>query len=263
MMFVDRQGNYLNWLKISLSYVTNPIQYTVNLPFYTVAWLEDNVSSRYTLMSENTQLRYQQIILKAKLQKLTSLQKENSKLRSLLKSSSHQDIIVKAAQLLAIGGYKFKKTITLDQGGLVRVYIGQPVVDDYGIMGQVINVYPKYSVVLLVTDSNSAIPVQSERSGERIIVQGNDLLDYLSADHVAKTADLKVGDILISSGLGQRFPEGYPVGEIIKVSKVPGEKFAKIQIEPAAHLNRSRVVLLLDNHRKWIKTVEKTQNDVG
>jgi rod shape-determining protein MreC len=149
------------------------------------------------------------------------------------------------AQLLAVATDPFVKQVVLDKGHKDKVFVGQPVLDAYGVMGQVIQVGPLTSRVLLISDSHSGVPVQVARNGVRAIAVGDAYTGKLRLMNVQHTVDIRPGDVLITSGLGQNYPEGYPVGQVTHVSKDPGLQFVTIAVEPAAHLDRSRGVLLV------------------
>jgi len=155
------------------------------------------------------------------------------------------------ASLLYVSSALFSQQVILDKGSSDGIYVGQPVLDAYGVMGQVISVGHGTSRVLLISDRQSAIPVQNNRSGLRAIVRGNGYAGNLNVLYVPDTADFKVGDLLITSGLGQRYPANYPLGTVTEVKHAPSERFAKITVTPKAHINRSNQVLLVwPEHKK-------------
>ncbi len=214
-------------------------------PLQLLGWLDSSITSHESLLQENTNLRAEQILLRAQVQQLISLEKENKQLRALLQSSPRAQGKVVAAQLLAVDTDPFSQEVILDRGSRVGVFVGQPVLDANGVMGQIIKVGPLTSLVLLLTDTRSAIPVQVSSNGTRAIAKGTGAVDSLELLNIPKTTQIKSGDLLVTSGLGQRFPEGYPVGTVKSVISRPGNHFADITVTPAAHLNRSRLVLLV------------------
>jgi len=244
-MYYDHNHNYLKPVHNVLSNIIAPIEYLVDLPVKMIDWFSTSVASRTELQNENAHLRAQHLLLEAKLQKILALEKENSSLRELLASSSHLKGDVLVAQLLAVNLEPFVQQVILDKGRKHKVYVGQPVLDSHGVMGQVIEVNFSTSRVLLITDSHSALPIQVSRNGVRAIAKGNGAIGTLSLLHVPKSVDIRAGDVLIASGLGQRFPYGYPVGIVNIVEKNPGDDFSKIKVNPSGHLNRSRQVLLV------------------
>ncbi len=196
-------------------------------------------------MEENKRLKSETLLLTAKVQKLAALEAENVRLRELLNSSALLDDSVLVAELIGVSPDPLRHQIIINKGVDDGLYVGQPVIDALGLMGQITEVGPVYSRALLITDSTHALPVQVNRNGVRSIAEGTGLLHELILRHVAATTDIQVGDLLVSSGLGQRFPVGYPVGVVTEVTVDPGQSFATVTATPSAALNRSRYVLLV------------------
>jgi rod shape-determining protein MreC len=245
LMFSDYRYHYLDNVRSGFSLIVSPLQYAVDYPVRVVGWVQSLVSAKKALIDENMRLRYQQIMLEAELQKLLIIQKENSQLKELLLTSSQADMRAMAAQILAVDTSNTRQIVILNKGNRDGVYAGQPVLDAKGVMGQVVDVGPMTSTVLLISDSKSAVPVRNNRTGERAILVGTNKLDQLSLINLPKTASIHPGDVLVTSGLGRRYPEGYPVGKVEKVSSIPGEDFVKVGVSPIALLNRNRLVLLI------------------
>ena len=244
-MFCDTRISYTVPIRQVVNFIVLPVQYAVDWPIAFFDWVHGNLSSRQGLIQENTYLRAEQLMLQARMQKLLALEKENKQLRDLLQSlpKGHEKVLV--AQLLAVRSEPFVKQIVLDKGFKQEVFVGQPVIDASGLIGQVIAVAPFSSRVLLITDSQSAVPVQDNRSGERGILIGSGALDSLTLINMAKTTQIQADDQLVTSGLGQRFPEGFPVGTVSQIKFLPGDQFAMIQVKPSANLYKSRLVLLI------------------
>jgi len=246
LMIVDHypQG-YLKPLRSTLAVVVAPIPYVVNWPAKMVEWTQDSFSSHQALLEDNANLRVQLLLLKAHLQKFITLQQQNAQLRALLQSSPSPDDKVLLAQLLAVDPDPFVQQVVLNKGSRAKAYLGQPVLDGSGVFGQIIEVGQLTSRVMLLTDTRSAIPVEDSRSGVRAIVVGKGEISTLSLVNMAMTADIKEGDLLVTSGLGEHFPVGYPVGTITSIVKSPGSAFANVMVKPSAHLYRSHLVLLI------------------
>jgi rod shape-determining protein MreC len=242
---MDHQFNYFARFRSMLSVVVAPMQFFVDRPVGFIRWAETSFTTQQNLLMENAQLRARQLLLYAKLQKVIALENENDQLKALLRSSSNIHEKVTVAQLLAVDLAPYTQQIIIDKGVKDDVYIGQPVLDAYGVMGQIIAVGPINSRVLLITDTRSAIPVQDNRNGNRAIASGLGIDGSLELINVPITTDYKKGDFLVTSGLGGHYPPGYPVGIINKVKLSPGERFLNINITPAAHVNQSRQVLLV------------------
>jgi len=245
LMFVDQHKNYLVLVRSSISTVVYPLQYVVNLPFQAIEWASVSLVTRKTLMEDNERLKKDHLLISSKLQRYQVLEAENQRLRQLLESSFRLNDKVLVAELIEVHLQPFRRQVVINKGQREGAYNGQPVVDATGIMGQIIHVGRFSSTVLLITDPNHALPVQLNRNGLRAIAVGNGHEDKLTLVHLPNNADIKVGDLIISSGLGRRFPSGYPVGEIEKITLDPSESFAKVIIKPTAQLTKSREVLMV------------------
>ena len=201
--------------------------------------------SRSTLLDDNARLAAGTLLLEARVQQMAALRAENVRLRALLNSSAVVQDDVLVAELIGISPDPARHLVILNKGSADGVYKGQPLIDAEGLMGQVVEVATNSARVLLITDATHAIPVQVNRNGIRAIAEGVGRLDSLELRHVASTEDIEVGDLLVSSGLGGRFPVGYPVAIVTEVLRDPGQAFARVKAMPNAALNRSRHVLLV------------------
>ncbi|WP_461521632.1 rod shape-determining protein MreC, partial [Porticoccus sp.] len=177
--------------------------------------------------------------------RMTEVVAENVRLRNLLNATEMLKDRVLVAELVGVSPDPSRHTIIINRGEEQGVYVGQAVLDADGLMGQVIEVYRSSSKVLLITDSAHAVPVQVVRNGGRSIAEGMGEFDRLSLRYVPPTTDIVVGDKLVSSGLGGRFPVGYPVGTVTAVQTIPGESYLEVKLVPAARIDRSRHLLLL------------------
>ena len=239
---------YTDWfdeLKARSVNFSAPLYWFSDLPSKAEKWAGNRVKSRARLVQENNSLRSENLILTQKLQKNAALEAENFRLRQLLSATELIADRVLIAELIGVAPDPQVHKVILNRGRVHGVYQGQAVIDAFGLMGQVVEVGERYCVVLLITDSTHALPVQLNRNGLRLVAEGVGDLYRLQLRHVANTLDLKVGDLLVSSGLGQRFPSGYPVAEIIDVRIDPGRPFARVDARPLAKMNRSRHVLLV------------------
>ena len=222
-----------------------PLHYIVNLPAQWIDTFRSLVSTRDDLVKENLHLKTDQLLLKSQLQRLAAIETENQYLKSLLQSAQKVKGRALIAELLAVNTDPFVNQVVLDKGIRDRVYVGQPVLDASGVMGQVIQVGPLTSRVLLVNDPHSGVAVQSVRNGMRAAAIGDSYSGKMKLLYVSKTSDIAVGDLFITSGLGDRYPEGYPVGKVASVVKDPAHQFADVYLEPSARLGSSRQVLLI------------------
>ena len=249
LIFAGHRFGWLNNVESRLTVIAAPFYWIADLPGRGWDWVGEELRSRQSLVDENEQLHAQELLLKAKVQKLAALEAENVRLRELLNSSALLDESVLVAELVGVSPDPLHHEIVINKGSDDGVYVGQPVIDALGLMGQVIKVGPMQSRVMLITDPSHALPVQINRNGVRSVAEGTGLYHELELQHVAATTDIKVGDLLVSSGLGHRFPVGYPVGVVTEVVIDPGQPFATVKAKPSAALNRSRHVLLVFTKR--------------
>ncbi|MDA8562188.1 rod shape-determining protein MreC, partial [Gammaproteobacteria bacterium] len=222
-----------------------PLQYVVSYPIQLFDKIHDTFSTYDNLVKENMALKAEYLHLNAKVQRLLAIEMENIQLKGLKKSSSEINGKVLVSQLLAVSPDPFLKQLTLDKGAKDNVYVGQPVLDAHGVMGQIVEVNYFTSKVLLINDSHSGIPVKIARNGVRAIAVGDSYSGQLKLLNVPLTADVRSGDTLITSGLGEYYPEGYLVGLVTAVSKDSSLQFSTITSKPFALLDKSRIVLLV------------------
>lgn len=244
LMICDHRFYPLRKIRAELTLFVVPLQYIVNAPVQLYVLAKSHMASHQKLLQYNRSLLTTQLLLKARVQKLMALEMENKQLRALLKSAPKASDKVLAVQLLAVAASPFARHIIIDKGKKHGVYLGQPVLDAAGIMGQVIEVDPLTARVMLITDARSAVPVLVNRNGVRAILVGNSFNDNLSLIHVPQTVDVHVGDMLVTSGLGQRYPQGYPVGKISKIVRDPNSPFLNIVVAPSSDIHRSQHLLL-------------------
>lgn len=245
LMVLDHRYHQLDQVRGYLSQTTFPFQWVVDAPFRLTETVREYITSHHALLAENETLRQQQLLQEGHLQRLLALEAENTQLRTLLKASPREGETLSVAEILKVDSDPFIHRIIINKGEQDNVFVGQPIIDASGVMGEIIEVYPFTSRAILLTDTSHAIPVESVRNGVRGIAVGTGAIDSLQLQHVPTTADLKVGDVLVTSGLGGRFPSGYPVGTITDVSKDAGESFAVVRVKPSAYLDRGRQVLLI------------------
>jgi len=247
LMTVDHRSHALDGVRDVLATAIYPLHILVRLPADTQSWLTEKWTRRSTLLEENARLREKQMLLNVQLQKLTTLEAENRRLRSLLESAVNTPERVLIAELLAVDFDPYRHHILLNRGRQHGLYVGQPVLDQHGVIGQIIRANPLTSTAILITDPNHALPIQINRTGVRTLALGTGKLQELELPHIPHNEDVKVGDVLVTSGMGGRFPRGYPVGTVTAVEFDPGSPFARILAKPVAQLDRIREVMLLDH----------------
>jgi rod shape-determining protein MreC len=246
LMIVDHRTDHVQNIRSGISVLVYPLQYVVSIPGNMTGWASESLSSRETLLEENENLRTQNQLLKAQLQKLTFIESENIHLRELLQSSKRVGERILIGELLAVSLDPYKRQVAINKGTVNdELYEGQPLLDAQGVMGKLVHVYPFTSTALLITDPNHILPIQVARNGLRAIATGTGNDDRLELPHLPNNADIKVGDLLVTSGLGCIFPAGYPAARVVEVNINPSLPFAQVYAEPIAKLERSREVLLV------------------
>lgn len=245
LIVADHRQRHLNTLRSTLSVLVYPLHYLASLPGTLGLALEGRLANEETLRQTNETLRQDSLVLKARLQKLESLEAENMRLRDLLGSSFKIGDRVLIAELLSVDLDPYRQQVMINKGSTSGVFVGQPVLDANAVMGQVVRVNPFSATVLLITDASHALPVQINRNGLRTVAAGSGLVNRLELPHLQNNADVRIGDLLVTSGLGGHFPPGYPVARVVQVRQEPGQPFATVIAEPTARLDRSLEVLLV------------------
>ncbi|MBD9566365.1 rod shape-determining protein MreC [Pseudomonas sp. PDM09] len=260
LMVVDARFTLLKPVRSQMSLVLMQSYWITDLPQRLWQGVASQFGSRTELVAENEKLKTENLLLQGRMQKLAALTEQNVRLRELLNSSALVNEKVEVAELIGMDPNPFTHRIIINKGERDGVILGQPVLDARGLMGQVVELMPYTSRVLLLTDTTHSIPVQVNRNGLRAIASGTGNPERLELRHVADTADIKEGDLLVSSGLGQRFPAGYPVATVKEVIHDSGQPFAIVRAVPTAALNRSRYLLLVFSDGR---TPEERANDAA
>ncbi len=243
LIVLDDQGGWMSRLRAQANVLVQPIWALAGVPGRVGASVKDNAASHNQLVTENRELRNQLLIANARLTRLQTAALDNAQLRELLNVAERNGLDVQLAPILDIDLDPVKQRLVLDSGSRDGVHVGQAVIDAGGLMGQVIAVTPAHSTVLLLTDPDHAVPVAVARNGVRLIVYGRG--DRLELRDIPLSAGVEVGDEIVTSGLGGRFPAGFPVGKILKLRPDDTHAFLVGELEPAAKLDRGRNVLLL------------------
>jgi len=245
LMTADHRMHFLDNMRTFLTVLIYPLQYAVSFPSSATTWVGENVQSRESLMEENEKLSSKNLFLEVQMQKYVSLEIENMRLRRLLDASDRLTDRVLTAELLAVDLDPFSHKVLINKGARHNSFKGQPILDAEGVYGQIVQVLPITSSVMLLTDPGHSLPVAVNRSGLRTIAEGTGSTDKLNLLHIPNNGDIKEGDILSTSGLGGVFPSGYPVARVTLVKPVSGQAFATVEAEPLAQLDKSREVLLV------------------
>jgi rod shape-determining protein MreC len=245
LMFFDHRYSHLEVVRSNISLALSPVRYFVSLPALTGNWVSEWFTSHTHLLEENESLEARGRILNAQLQRMQVLQAENTRLRSLLGSSRKLADQVIVAELLSVDQSPYRQLIEINKGISDGVKIGQAIIDDFGVMGQVIHINQYSSTIILISDPDHAIPVQFVRSGVRSVAFGSGNTDRLELRFLPATADIRIGDELVTSGLGGRFPADYPVATVATISEDLTHGFVSVLAAPKARLDSSREVLII------------------
>jgi rod shape-determining protein MreC len=255
LMMLDRREQHLVRVRQALSVVVYPVRMLVDLPFSTWESVSASLAERETLIAENERFRRERLEAEGRLQRLEALEMENVRLRELLDSTARIGSRALVAEILSVD-LRYRQRFELNRGLVDGVFVGQALIDAQGVVGQVVRVGPLTSEAVLITDADHALPVSVNRNGLRTIALGTGDSGRLRLPYLTTNANIVVGDLLISSGLGGVFPAGYPVARVLEVRLRPGQSFAEVIAEPASALDREREVLLVWNSADEVPAAE-------
>ena len=247
LMLLDHRDQHLDKVRQGLSLVVYPVRVLVDLPFRAWGSARTSLAERETLIAENEQLKRERLNAEFRLQRLAALEMENARLRELLDSTARVGSRALIAEILSVDLVPYRQRFDVNRGLVDGVYVGQALIDAQGVVGQVARVGPLTSEAVLITDADHALPVTINRNGLRTIAVGTGDSSLLRLPYLTNNADVEVGDLLVSSGLGGVFPTGYPVGRVTEVRVRPDQSFAEVIATPASALDRDREVLLVWN----------------
>lgn len=245
LMLLDARGHHLQKIRAGLTVVLSPIQFVASLPVRAASAIGGLFTGDAAQREELERLRKEQPVLFARLEKLEAIAAENAHLRQLLGTSPLVADKSVAAELLAVASEPNRRTVVIAKGTQDGLYVGQPMIDAFGIRGQVTEVGIYQSRAILITDPDHAIPVQVNRNGLLAVAFGTGDPDSVSVRYLTASADIKEGDLLVSSGLGGGFPFGYPVAKVKTIVNNPNESFLDIRATPVAQLDHHKEVLLI------------------
>lgn len=245
LMIFDHRGEQLQRLRAALMVIVYPIQVIASAPVAVYHGVMDALTSSEDLKQRTAQLDAERERLLARLEQFEAVERENERLRTMLGAATRVADRVLVADLMEVSLEPFSRRLLIRRGSRDGVYVGQPAIDAYGIVGQVTEVAPFVSTVTLITDPSHAIPVLDNRSGLRTVVFGTGDEEVLTVPYLNGVADIKEGDLLVSSGMGGVFPSGYPVATVTTIKNDPGESFLLVQARPAARLNHGKQILLI------------------
>jgi len=245
LIFFDHKMNSFESVRGFLQSMVSPLQYLATAPKQMMNWAAENLVTRRQLITDNEQYKINELAFHEQALQLAIVKRENDRLRALLASPLRGEAKKMVAEILAVDSDPYTHQVVINRGANDGVYEGQAVIDDEGIVGQILHVGTTSSRVLLITDVTHAVPVRVSRNGVRLIASGVGVIDILTHNYVPHSTDIRVGDVLVTSGLGGKFPEGYPVAQVTTVLQDESRAFSQIQSQPVAKIDRLRYVLLL------------------
>jgi len=245
LMFMDQRGHYIPRMRQAMNAALEPVFYLVSWPAHAVRVLRVQTRTRQQLIAQNQQLREQLLKTAGSVQTQAALRQENQRLRLLLNATKGRTYQYLFAEMISVDLDPFAHIVWIDRGVDAGVVTGQAVIDGMGIVGQVEEVHRHSASVRLISDPDHALPVQINRTGLRTVAFGSGQTSHLLLPNVPLQADIASGDKVVTSGLGDRFPPGFPVGEVTRVERAAGDTFATVYVRPFAALDRGREVLLI------------------
>jgi rod shape-determining protein MreC len=263
LIFFDHKMASFESVRGYLQSLVSPLQYLANTPKQLMTWASTNLTTRRQLMAENQQYRLNELGFHEEAMQLVILKQENERLRSLLASPLRSEIKKMVAEVRSVDSDPYSHQIVINRGAGDGVYEGQPVLDALGIVGQILHVGQTSSRVILITDISHAVPVRVQRNGLRLLASGSGQIDRLIHNFVPQSADVKTGDLLVTSGLGGKYPEGYPVATVSFVSNNESREFVQVFSTPVAQIDRLRYLLLLSEKESQHIFAPKTQDKVS
>ena len=246
LMTADKRFGYMEHARQALGLAAAPFYWFADAPARVADSLEEIFVSRGELLDENARLREELMLSRQRLLLSESLAAENDRLLALRNASASLDREVLPAEIINVSPDPYSRRVLIDKGGRDGAFEGQAVLEANGLMGQVAQVMPFSSWVLLITDASHVTPVEVSRNGERALARGSQDGDgELDLEFATPAQDIEVGDGLISSGMGQVYPKNYPVAEVTSVHRVSGQPYATIKARPTARLRSTRHVMLV------------------
>ncbi|SFN27165.1 rod shape-determining protein MreC [Izhakiella capsodis] len=245
VIVADSRLGAFSRIRTYMDTAVSPFYFLANEPGKILDSVSDALTSRHQLELENKALQRELLLKKSDLLLLGQYKQENARLRELLGSPLRHDEHMMVTQVISTSTDPYSNQVVIDKGSANGVYEGQPVISDKGVVGQVIAVAEYTSRVLLICDPSHALPVQVLRNDIRVIAAGNGCSEDLQLEHLPGNTDIRVGDVLVTSGLGGRFPEGYPVAVVSSVKVDAQRAYTVIKARPTAGLQRLRYLLLL------------------
>jgi rod shape-determining protein MreC len=245
LLVADHRDNHLDTVRKAIGAAVYPLRIVVDAPVSLWRWIGETTTGRNDLLLELSRLEAERLITQARLQRFAALEAENARLRAMLEATSRVPDRVQVAEIMSVSSNPFRHVLVIDKGTRDGVFDGQAMIDAQGVIGQVIEAGLMSSQGVLISDPDHALPVQVNRSGLRTIAVGTGEYGRLDLPFLPNNADIREGDLLVTSGLGGTFPPGYPVGVVDALIRIPQGPFADVSAAPAASLGQVREVMLI------------------
>ena len=263
LQYVDHRDNYLDTIRKAIGATVYPLRVIVDAPVSAWRWFDETTTSRNDLQAENSRLKAERLLTQSRLQRYSALEAENARLRAMLEAREQVRAQVRVAEIMSVSANPFRHVLVVDKGTSDGVYNGQALVDADGIVGQVIEAGVASAQCILISDPGHDLPVEVNRSGVRTIARGTGDYNTLNLPFLPNNADIEPGDLLVTSGLGDAFPAGYPVAVVETVTRLPQEPFALVTARPSAALNQVREVMLIWSDDEQAPTETPAVDAVG
>lgn len=247
LLAADHRGGYGQIVRQNLSWLTGPAWWVASAPTRLFDASKDGLALRSQLQQENASMRRDLEVASARLNRLSAVAEENRRLRDLLGGTRGFRLNVQLAGILDVDLDPYRQRVVLDTGSDSGVHVGQALIDSGGVLGQVVETSRRRATALLLTDPDHAVPVQVARTGLRAVAFGTGSTESLVLPNIPQSAEVRVGDVLVTSGIGGRFPAGFPVGVVSALHPDATGLFVVADAKPAAHFNRGMEVLLVSN----------------
>jgi rod shape-determining protein MreC len=245
LLVTDHRNNHLDAVRKAIGATVYPLRVVVDAPVSLWRWIGETTASRNELQLENSRLNAERLLTQARLQRFSALEAENARLRAMLDATTNVRDQVRVAEIMSVSSNPFRHVLVVDKGTRDGVFDGQALIDADGVVGQIIEAGVLSSQGILISDPDHALPVEVNRNGLRTIAVGTGEFDRLVLPFLPNNADIREGDLLVTSGLGGAFPAGYPVAIVNSVVRIPQEPFAAVSAEPSAALNQVREIMLI------------------
>lgn len=245
LLVADHRDNHLDTVRKAIGAAVYPLRIAVDAPVSLWRWIGETTTTRNDLLLDLSRLEAERLITQARLQRFAALEAENARLRAMLEATSRVPDRVQVAEIMSVSSNPFRHVLVIDKGTRDGVFDGQAMIDAQGVIGQVIEAGLMSAQGVLISDPDHALPVQVNRNGLRTIAVGTGEYGRLDLPFLPNNADIREGDLLVTSGLGGTFPPGYPVGVVDSLIRIPQGPFADVSATPAAALGQVREVMLI------------------